>query len=102
MKKDYRFSIAHAAYVLGDRTVRKIGQVWTNINPDVQRSRFTAEQDELLLRYGTEEKSFSWPALATTHFPDRSSTQCRRRYSQLIKPRTRKAQTVTKRKVDFH
>ncbi|CAF1060249.1 unnamed protein product [Rotaria sordida] len=83
--KDYRFSVAHAAYLLGDRCIREITHVWTYLNPDIQKGSFTPDEDAILLQHANKKSSICWSTLAASHLPDRSAVQCRQRYTQLIK-----------------
>lgn len=94
--KDYRFSISHAAYLLGDRCISEITHVWTYLNPDIQKGAFTPEEDQILLEYSKQNSSICWSTLATNYLPYRSAVQCRQRYFQLKKSQSTEK---TKRKV---
>jgi hypothetical protein len=97
--KDYRFCVSYAAYQLGDRCIREITHVWTYLNPDIQKSSFTPEEDVILLRNANQNSSVCWSTLAASHLPDRSAVQCRQRYFQLTKPRLTEETKRTNRKV---
>ncbi len=97
--KDYRFCVSYAAYLLGDRCIREITHVWTYLNPDIQKSPFTPEEDAIILLYASRNSPICWATLATSHLPERSAVQCRQRYFQLIKPRPTENTEQTKRKV---
>ncbi len=99
--KDYRFCISYAAYFLGDRSIREITHVWTYLNPDIQKSSFTPEEDAILLQQTNQNSPICWSTLAASHLPDRSAVQCRQRYFQLIKPRSTETAKRTNRKVRF-
>jgi hypothetical protein len=96
LKKDYRFSVSHGAYFLGERTISKINHVWIHLNPDVRRGPFRPEEDELLLKHVDPNGQNCWVALASTYFPDRSASVCRARYVRLIKSKSseKKKRTV--------
>ncbi|UJR25078.1 hypothetical protein I4U23_006438 [Adineta vaga] len=83
--KDYRFCVSHAAYLLGDRCIRETTHVWTYLNPDVEKSSFTPEEDAILLQQSNQTLPICWAILAANHLPNRSAVKCRQRYFQLIK-----------------
>lgn len=93
LMKDYRFCVSYAAYILGDRCIREITHVWTYLNPDIQKSSFTPEEDLILLQHANQNSTICWSTIASSHLPDRSAVQCRQRYFQLIK-----TQSTEKRK----
>jgi hypothetical protein len=93
--------ISYAAYFLGDRSIREITHVWTYLNPDIQKSSFTPEEDAILLQQTNQNSPICWSTLAASHLPDRSAVQCRQRYFQLIKPRSTETAKRTNRKVRF-
>ncbi|CAF1517210.1 unnamed protein product [Adineta ricciae] len=98
--KDYRFCVSHAAYLLGDRGIREITHVWTYINPNVEKSSFTPEEDAIILQQASQTASVCWTTLAGNLLPNRSAVQCRQRYVQLMKAKSTapRKRTTTKKK----
>lgn len=86
--KDYRFCVAYAAYILGDRCVREITRAWTYINPEMQKGKWTPEEDAILLEYAKKNSSICWSRLAARYLPTRSAGKCRARYMRLIKSKS--------------
>lgn len=98
--KDYRFCVSHAAYLLGDRGIREITHVWTYINPNVEKSSFTPEEDAIILQQASQAAPVCWTTLAASQLPNRSAVQCRQRYVQLMKAKSTqpRKRTTTKKK----
>lgn len=97
--KDYRFCTSYAAYVLGDRTIQKINRIWTYMNPDVQRGPFSLEEDAILIREASRERSICWATLAAKYLPDRSAVRCRQRYFHITRPPANRRKERKKTKV---